>query len=317
MPSPSERTTPLFGFLNIDKPAGWSSRAAVSCVQRILRPAKLGHAGTLDPLATGVLVLGVGPATRLVERVQQMPKRYVATFLLGQESETEDTEGEIRFLDNPPNPTRQQLEKTLLKFLGTIEQMPPRFSAKKIAGKRAYKLAREGKAFELQPKQIQIDSLSVIGYEYPKLELDVVCGSGTYIRSLGRDIAQSLGTAAVMTALRRMSIGCFDVASAIAPEEITAENILQLLQPATLAVERLPQRLVSLEEIALLFNGQPIEQLARRCKTEPQNVNASIEAQEPTEQKELAAIDSAGQLIAILRERSDRKLWPVRNFVTQ
>ena len=147
---------PVSGLLNVDKPAGITSRDAVDLVQRLARPAKVGHAGTLDPLATGVLVICVGSATRLIEYVQRMPKRYVGTFLLGRSSATEDVDGPITLLADPPIPATDQVEAAAEKFVGSLLQRPPVFSALKLAGRRAYDLARRGEAVELKPRPIEV-----------------------------------------------------------------------------------------------------------------------------------------------------------------
>ncbi len=192
--------TQLVGFLNINKPRGVTSRWVVDQVKRLVKPAKSGHAGTLDPLATGVLVVGVGQATRLVDYVQQMRKCYRAEFLLGRTSPTEDVEGEITELSNAAVPTRLQIAAAVGQFIGDIMQRPPAFSALKVAGKRAYALARRGQEVELTPRLVTIHRLRVMEYEYPRLVIDTECSSGTYIRSLGRDVAEALGTGAVMSA---------------------------------------------------------------------------------------------------------------------
>ncbi len=134
----------MFGVLAVNKPAGLTSRDCVNRVQRLIKPCKVGHAGTLDPLATGVLVLCIGRATRLVEFVQQQEKLYRGTFLLGRSSPTEDTEGEITQLENPPVPTREEIDAVIPEFTGSIQQVPPIFSALKVKGERSYRLAREG-----------------------------------------------------------------------------------------------------------------------------------------------------------------------------
>jgi tRNA pseudouridine55 synthase len=187
-----------FGVLNVYKPAGLTSRDAVDRVERLVRPAKAGHAGTLDPLATGVLVICVGQATRLIRFVQQMRKRYLATFLLGQSSETDDVEREVVAIPNAVVPTRALIDSTLPQFVGEIQQRPPAHSAIKIAGRRAYKLARKGVNLDLAARTVTIHQLDVLRYEYPELDLDIECGSGTYIRALGRDLGNALGTAALI-----------------------------------------------------------------------------------------------------------------------
>jgi tRNA pseudouridine(55) synthase len=155
------------GILTLNKPPGMTSRQAVDLVKRLVRPAKVGHAGTLDPLACGVLVVAIGKATRLIEFVQQAPKRYQATFLLGRTSPTDDVEGEITELFDPPIPSRAEIERASQQFVGTIEQRPPAFSAIKVGGRRAYDLARGGRAVELAPRPVAVYEISVLAYEYP------------------------------------------------------------------------------------------------------------------------------------------------------
>src|SRR6478609_12096076 len=213
----------MFGLLNVDKPAGITSRDVVNRVQRLVRPHKVGHAGTLDPLATGVLVIAIGPATRLIEYVQRMPKSYQGTFLLGRTSDTEDVEGNVVELPHTPVPSRDDILAAIPRFLGTIEQRPPAFSALKVAGQAAYKLARRGEAVELAARPVEIISIDLVRYEYPELELRVRCGSGTYIRSLGRDLAEALGSAAVMSQLRRIAIGPFQVEESLQLADLALE----------------------------------------------------------------------------------------------
>ncbi|HEY2760774.1 MAG TPA: tRNA pseudouridine(55) synthase TruB, partial [Pirellulales bacterium] len=169
----------LFGLLILDKPPGQTSRWVVDQVQRLVRPAKVGHAGTLDPLATGVLIVCVGPATRLIDYIHQLPKQYRAEFLFGRASSTEDITGEVSELSDPPQPTRDKIESALRKFTGEIQQRPPAFSALKVAGQRAYKLARQGKEVALAPRPVSIHNITLLDYVYPTLTLDVTCSTGT------------------------------------------------------------------------------------------------------------------------------------------
>ncbi len=231
-----------FGLLNLDKPAGMSSRTAVDAVERLVRPAKVGHAGTLDPIATGVLVACIGSATRLISFVQDGRKTYRATFRFGVTSVTDDIEGVVTNISDAPRLTRGDIEKVLPEFIGTIEQIPPVFSAVHVGGKRAYQLARRGETVELAARPVEIHRYDVIEFddEAQQLIAEIECGSGTYIRSLGRDLAKRLGTAAVMTALRRTAVGPFTIENAISPLKITAESIQSELLPASSAVTGLP-----------------------------------------------------------------------------
>jgi tRNA pseudouridine55 synthase len=287
---------PPFGLLNLNKPPGLSSRAAVDRVERLLRPGKVGHAGTLDPLATGVLVICVGQATRLIRFVQQMPKQYVATFLLGRHSATDDIEGEVSEIPDAPEPSRFDIDLVLPRFVGDIQQRPPAHSAIKVGGRRAYKLARKGAEFELAARTITIHRIDVIRYEYPTLELAIECGSGTYVRALGRDLAAALETSAVMSALERTAIGPFRVEDAVLPDELTSENLTRRLQPALLAVSNMPRTPITEAELNEIRNGRPIS-------LPPAAAN----------QTEWAGVDSTGELVAILHTKRGQ-LWPVHNF---
>jgi tRNA pseudouridine55 synthase len=288
----------ISGILNINKPAGMTSRRVVDVVQRLVRPAKAGHAGTLDPLATGVLVVCVGSATKLIEYVQRMPKSYIGTFLLGRQSDTEDIEGDVVELSNPPVPELGEIQRAAQIFTGNILQRPPAFSALKINGRRAYKLARQGKQVELQPRPISVYRITMRSYDYPELVLEIDCGGGTYVRSLGRDLAESLGTAAVMSALARTAIGNFRLAEALDLNELTTENIAQRLLPMLCAVEYLPRLELSAEEVARVHNGQVITKQIPCARA-----------------AEMAAVDEEGKLVAILGPLSSGEIRPLRNFI--
>lgn len=229
----------MFGLLNINKPAGLTSRDVVNQIQRVIRPVKIGHAGTLDPLATGVLVLCLGPATRLIPYVQQQKKLYHGTFLLGLSSDTEDIEGTVTECPPTVPPSRSALDAALPDFVGRIQQRPPAYSALKIAGERAYDLAHRGEKVELPPRPVEIHELQVTRYDYPQLELDIQCGSGTYVRSLGRDLARALGTDAVMSALVRQGIGDFRIHDAISTDTLIDRDAVRshLLPPVQAVTE--------------------------------------------------------------------------------
>jgi tRNA pseudouridine55 synthase len=292
-------TADCFGFLNINKPTGRSSRWVVDRVQELVRPAKAGHAGTLDPLATGVLVVCVGQATRLVDYVQQKPKTYRAEFLLGRTSSTEDVEGLMTELINPPQPTRAELVSAAAKFVGTIQQRPPAFSALKVGGKRAYALARKGQPVELKPRPITVFSLEVVDYAYPQLTLDIQCSGGTYVRSLGRDLAESLGTAAVMSKLERTAIGEFEVSQAIEINSLNRDNLASHLIAPLKAVNHLSKVQLDENELKAISHGLFIERPI---------------ADNELPQAEFAALDVCGNLAAILHRRRDGRLGPLLNF---
>ena len=289
--------TTLLGVMNVNKPDGITSRRVVDLVQRLARGAKCGHAGTLDPLASGVLVVCVGPATRLIEYVQRMPKSYLGTFLLGRQSPTEDTQGDVTELEDPPVPSPDQIATQAKALTGRIQQRPPAYSALKVEGKRAYALAREGRQVDLKPRPVVVHRLEVVAYDYPELRLRIECGSGTYVRSLGRDLAESLGTSAVMSGLVRTAIGSFGIDDAVDPRQLTREGWTEHLLPPSRAVDLLPRIALTAEEIDRVQAGQPI----------PRQAPA-------TDSPEVAALDSAGRLVAVLVPRGPGLLGPVRNL---
>jgi tRNA pseudouridine55 synthase len=285
------------GLLNVNKPQGMTSRRAVDHVARFRRKMKVGHAGTLDPLASGVLVLCVGAATRLIPYVQRMRKCYRGTFLFGLESPTEDVEGEVRELDHAPEPGLEEIVEAAGGLTGEIMQRPPAFSALKVGGRRAYDLARGGKTVELKPRPVVVYRLEVTHYEYPELTLNIECGAGTYVRSLGRDLAKSLGTAAVMSALVRTAVGGFTIQDSVPPKDLAPENWRDHLLPPLKAVESLPKIGLSVGEIARVRSGGTIRRPSRY-----------------TEAKEWAAVDQSGGLVAILVSRGPGVLGPALNL---
>lgn len=200
-------------IIGIDKPLGWTSFDAVKrlrgAIQRRLRVKKfkVGHAGTLDPLATGVLIVCTGRATRLIETLQNGSKEYIAEITLGSTTPSYDLETEIDATYPWEHVTRELIEETLPRFVGNVMQVPPVFSAVKIDGKRAYNLARKGKEVELKPKPLEIKEIEILGFEGNRLTIRVVCSKGTYIRALARDIGEALDSGAHLTALRRTRVG--------------------------------------------------------------------------------------------------------------
>ncbi|MBW3542406.1 MAG: tRNA pseudouridine(55) synthase TruB [Planctomycetes bacterium] len=248
----------MFGILNIDKPPGITSRKVVDRVAKLVRPVKAGHAGTLDPLATGVLVVCVGAATRLISRVQEQVKTYRGRFLLGQRSDTDDVTGTLVPVPGADGVTRERLEALLPQFVGRIAQVPPQFSAVHVGGRRAYKLARRGEDVELKPRTVEVHRLELLEFAQPEFELEIECGSGTYIRAIGRDLGEKLGCGAVMSALVRTAIGPFRLQDAVSLDELSAETLPEHLLPAVTAVADLPAYRASAEELVELRHGRPI-----------------------------------------------------------
>jgi tRNA pseudouridine55 synthase len=250
------------GLLVLDKPRGMTSRAVVNHVQRWFpRGTKMGHTGTLDPLATGVLVLCIGQATRLAEYVQEMPKTYRAGILLGCTSDTDDAEGTITATVNGTTPDLAAIEACLVSFVGSIVQSPPAYSAAKVAGRRAYALARTGQDVELRARRVRIDEVNILAYEYPRLEIQVRCGRGTYIRSLARDLGARLGCGGLIETLRRTAVGPFTVEGAHSLDLNAACARASLLPPLA-AVRDLPQITFDAASLEPLRRGVPVSALA-------------------------------------------------------
>ncbi|HVM90960.1 MAG TPA: tRNA pseudouridine(55) synthase TruB [Verrucomicrobiae bacterium] len=207
------------GLLLIDKPAGWTSHDVVAKLRGILKIRAIGHAGTLDPFATGLLVLGVGKGTKKLTALVGVDKEYEAVIRLGATSDTFDRDGKITpFVGVQHAVPLQEIETALSKFRGGYEQLAPLHSAKKIGGKKLYDLARTGKATEdMRPKKnVKIDEITILKYSWPDLSVRVKCGSGTYIRSLADDIGRTLGVGGYCLELRRTKVGEFDVKDALA-----------------------------------------------------------------------------------------------------
>lgn len=222
------------GILLVDKPAGWTSFDAVNYIRRIVAQAegkrpkqiKAGHAGTLDPFATGLLVLLIGKDyTKRAGEFSKLDKTYEATMKLGATSSTGDPEGEITFVSDTA-PTEKALTEALKRFKGQIQQVPPAYSAIKINGQRAYRLARAGKEVKIEPRNVTINKLELLEYKYPEIKLAADVSSGTYIRSLVEDIGKNLGTGAYTTALRRTRIGNMHLSEAHQIKKLSIEHIL-------------------------------------------------------------------------------------------
>jgi tRNA pseudouridine55 synthase len=243
------------GLLILDKPTGLTSHDAVQRVRRISGVRRAGHAGTLDPLASGVLLVCVGPATRLVEYLVGHDKTYETTVRLGQATTTYDVEGDIT-RERPVQVDESQITAALDAFRGPIRQQVPAYSAVKRDGQPLYKSARRGDEVELPVREVVIHSLELLAYEPPLLSLRVVCSAGTYIRSLAHDLGEALGCGGHVAGLRRTAVGEFTLAEAISLDELTPENWQTHLRPPETTVRHLPRLDVDAEEARRLALGQ-------------------------------------------------------------
>jgi len=246
------------GLLVLDKTAGMTSRDAVNKAQRWLpRKAKVGHTGTLDPLATGVLVLCLGRATRLAEYVQRMPKEYASAFVLGATSDSDDADGTVTMTPDAADPGEAAVRDGLARLIGTLSQVPPAYSAAHVDGRRAYDLARRGEEVKLDARAVDVYSIDVTRYVWPVLDVVVRCGKGTYIRSLARDLGAALGVGGYVTALRRTRVGPFTVDLA-PPADATAEEALARVLPPELALAGLTRVELSADALRRLRQGQAV-----------------------------------------------------------
>ena len=246
---------PISGWVILDKPYGMTSTQAVGKVRWLFGAEKAGHAGTLDPLATGLLPIALGEATKTVPFVQGGGKRYRFELQWGVATATDDAEGEV-VATSDQRPTSDAVRAALPRFIGTIMQRPPAFSAIKVAGERAYDLARAGQVVELAERPVTIGELTLLAHSTDRASFEMACEKGTYVRSLARDLAEALGTRAHVVTLRRTAVAGFTEADAIGLEalEAAAERDA-LLRASAVALSHLPEIRMSTEEAALLRNG--------------------------------------------------------------
>ncbi|MBE9558614.1 MAG: tRNA pseudouridine(55) synthase TruB [Proteobacteria bacterium] len=296
---------PVHGWIILDKPEDMTSTAAVGAVKRHLDAAKAGHAGTLDPFATGILPIALGEATKTVSYVVDGVKRYLFTIRWGVATDTEDRDGAVT-AESDGRPDRAAIEAVLDRFIGEIEQIPPAYSAIKLDGKRAYNLAREGKAPEMPPRMVTINELRLL--EMPDTDhavLEAVCGKGTYIRALARDIALALGTVGHLSALRRTQVGPFDEKSAISLDELR-ENMhvsaaCEYLLPVETALDDIPALAVTDIEAGSLRNGQAVSLLRK----------ADLDRIADLESGDTALAMANGKAVALVRYTAG-EIQPVR-----
>jgi tRNA pseudouridine55 synthase len=280
------------GLLLIDKPAGPTSHDVVATVRRGAGEKRVGHAGTLDPLATGLLVLCLGAATRLSEYLIAKDKAYTARVRFGVSTNTYDADGAVTATGDVL-PTRERVEATLAQFRGTFQQQPPAFSAIKRGGQKAYELARRGETVALEPRSITVYQLQITGWSPPDCTLDVTCSAGTYIRSLAHDLGQALGCGAHLAALRRIGSGHFQIEEAVALEALkaafAAKEWQRYLLPMDSAVRDWPEVHLTERDARRIYNGQSV----------PMTANSGDEF--------ARAYNPAGAFFAVLR--AEGRVW--------
>lgn len=259
------------GFFIVNKPADLTSHDVVSQIRQITNLKRVGHTGTLDPFATGVLLVPVGPATRLTEYTHSLSKTYEAQITLGASSDTDDITGHITDSSITLKPDKQTIENILKQLIGTLEQVPPAYAAIKVKGKKLYEYARQGKEVTTVPRSIIVHSIKLLEYSYPTMKIQTTVSTGTYIRALARDIGKELKTGAYLSILCRTAIGKFTIQDSVKLSDITAENWLQHLHNAKDLVEHLPQIRLNETNVAKLQQGRevPADQLANLSEPQP------------------------------------------------
>lgn len=280
------RTTATDGVLLVDKPTGMTSHDVVAAARRALRTRRIGHTGTLDPFATGLLVLLVGRATRLAQYVDDEPKTYDATIAFGRETTTDDLTGETT--REAPLPDPSSVDEGMRRLTGTIQQQPPDYSAKKLAGRRAYAAARAGAPLKLAPASVVVHEWIVRRRAPSTLGVTITCGGGTYIRALARDLGRIAGSAAHLSALRRTRSGVFEVEHAVAAESLR-DSEPPALMPLHSAVAHLSTKRLDDVELRRVQHGNALDA--------------------PGEANLVALLDADGELVA-LAQREGGLLWP-------
>jgi len=286
----------ISGVLVVDKPIGLTSHDVVQIVRKGTNIRRAGHTGTLDPRASGVLVILIGPAVRLSEYVSASDKRYQAVIRLGTSTDTYDDDGRV-VSTSPVNITEAQFEENLMKFVGEIEQVPPPYSAVKVKGRKAYEMAREGEEIDLEPRKIQVYSLELLEWAPPEAVIDVYCSSGTYVRSLAHDLGEALGCGAHLVGLRRTKSGRFTLRDAVPlrrlREAFDTGNWYQFLIPAAEALSDWPAIELSHEQLEAIRHGHRI----------------------PAEQgqgNKVRGVSEQGELVALLELNTETNEWQPR-----
>lgn len=299
----------VHGWLNLDKPIGMTSTQALGRVRRVLNAQKLGHAGTLDPLATGILPIALGEATKTIPFAQDADKVYTFTVQWGESRNTDDSEGEVTGT-SAKRPTEDEIMAVLPRFVGAIQQTPPQFSAIKIDGKRAYALARAGEEVEIASREVIVHHLTLLAVSADSAKFEMECSKGTYVRSIGRDLGQVLGCLGYIKKLRRIAVGGFTEESAISLDEF--EKIMQsstpdqVLMPVETVLDDIPALAMTGSEVSRIKNGNSVSFIAR--PDYDRLVKAGID-----EETELVLAKDGVKPLALL-EKDGATLHPVKVF---
>jgi tRNA pseudouridine55 synthase len=294
------------GILNVNKPQGMTSFAVVSLVRRRTGIRRVGHAGTLDPIADGVLPVCLGPATRLVEYIVSAPKTYLATIRLGEATDSYDSEGTVTATGDPSAVTLEDVEAALPHFAGEIDQLPPMYSALKYEGQPLYRYARQGKTVPRQPRRVAVHRLELLAYTPPLIELEMEVGRGAYVRSLAHDLGERLGCHGHLVRLTRTASGPFALADAVSIEELEGAADWEALLYA-------PDRVLESWQAALLGEQHAREVGQGRLVV----LERRPELAEPASEAPCRAYSDAGEFLAVLRYRGSGRWQPEKVFAAQ
>ena len=301
---------PVSGWVNLDKPYGMTSTQAVGKIRRLMNAQKVGHAGTLDPLATGVLPIALGEATKTIPFAQDDVKTYSFTAVWGEQRDTDDAEGDV-IATSDYRPVKEEIETALPQFIGEIEQTPPKFSAIKVNGERAYDLARDGEEPELKSRIVYIDGLILKEARDNEADFELTCGKGTYVRALTRDLGEVLGTKAYVGALRREKVGAFIAQNAISLDNLEEMDYVaartEALLPLQTVLDDIPALDLTEEETIRLRNGQALGFVSRPDFERLQKVGLG------TKENQTAVALLDGKPVALI-DQVRAEIKPVRVF---
>jgi tRNA pseudouridine55 synthase len=294
----------LHGALVIDKPPGWTSHDVVARLRKLTGVRRIGHAGTLDPFATGVLPIGIGKATRLIQYAQADEKVYEALVILGIETDSGDLEGTVVARETPVAwPSAGAVQQVIDTFVGKVQQVPPAFSAIKVDGRRLYERARAGEVVDVPARLVRIDEIRLVSYQPPAVTIQVRCGPGTYIRALARDIGRALGVGGHCQALRRLRVGDLDLAGAWTLDELERFDSPEQFASVVLAPDRfvaaLPAVVISRDQVAAWYDGRLVTVL------------------ETLEPDTFRVYDPSGRFLGLGTRRTEHVLHPSLVFKTE
>jgi tRNA pseudouridine55 synthase len=282
------------GILVVNKPPGWTSHDVVARVRRLTREKRVGHAGTLDPMATGVLLVCLGRATRVTEYLMTSDKTYRAVMRLGIETDTYDADGQV-LVTQPVNVDESDVRRVLARFVGQIDQVPPMYSALKREGRPLYKLARKGLEVEREPRRVTVHAITLHAWQLPDMTIDVRCSPGTYIRSLAHDVGAALGCGAHLTRLTRLASGSFTLDDAVTLQDLIGlEDLAGLLRPLDAALQDLPAVTLDADQARRMLMGQVIPAEGAKALA-----NAPLHR----------AYDAAGTFLAIIAYDPQAHVW--------